>query len=166
MSSVSQSQKTVSEEQVKLYTFEHLLEEQGYLVYTATGCSMMPFLRQRKDIVEIFPLTTLPKKYEVYLYKRGNRYVLHRCVSTSPIIFAGDHNTFKEYDVTNEMILGVMNRAIRDGKSIYPNNYCYRLYYHLWVDFFPVRVYILKSKRYFRAGLRKFKKLLKYNTYD
>lgn len=142
------------------FKFENHLNEKGYLIFTAHGISMMPLIRQHKDIVEIHPLTIYPKKYEVYLYKRGTKYVLHRCISVNPLIFAGDHNTFKEYDVTEGMLLGVMTRVIRDGKSIYPDYTLYKIYYHLWVDFFPVRVIILKVNARFRSGLRMIKHLL------
>ena len=140
--------------------FEEILDEQGYLVYTTRGASMMPLIRQHKDIVEIRPLTVRPKKYDVCLYRRGTKYILHRCISANPLIFVGDRNIVKEYDVTESMLLGVMTRVIRDGKSIYPDNVLYKIYYHLWVDFFPVRVIILKVYARFRSGLSMIKHLL------
>ena len=156
----SHAQEKTIETDTNSRRFEEILEEQGYLVYTTRGISMMPLIRQHKDIVEVQPLAARPKKYDVCLYKRGTKYVLHRCISATPLIFAGDHNTFKEYDVTESMLLGVMTRVIRDGKSIYPGNALYKIYYHLWVDFFPVRVIILKVNARFRSGLRKIKHLL------
>ena len=134
--------------EVKAYTFEGMLEEKGYLVYTNVGVSMMPLLRQRRDIIEIHKQFCRCKKYDVVLYKRGESYILHRVLKVTPsgYIIAGDHNTFKEYDVTDDMILGVMTRMIRDGKSIYPTDWRYKIYSHLWVDFYPIRVLILKLK--------------------
>ncbi len=136
----------IAEEQSKKTSFEELLIKQGYLVYTAKGRSMMPLIRPQKDVVEIRPVISYPKKYDVVLYKRRGQYILHRCISTNPYIFAGDHNTFKEYDITADMILGVMRRVIRNEKSIYPSNLLYKIYYHLWVDFFPIKALILKMK--------------------
>ena len=37
----------------KPITFEELLEQNGYIVYTNVGRSMLPLLRQRRDIIEI-----------------------------------------------------------------------------------------------------------------
>ena len=133
------------------YSFEKMLCTKGYIVYTNVGCSMMPLLREKKDIIEIRPLQMERercKKYDVVLYKRSNIYILHRVLKVTPTgyIIAGDHNTFKEYDVTDDMILGVMTRVIRDGKSIYPTDWRYKIYSHLWVDFYPIRVLILKLK--------------------
>ena len=38
---------------IQFYSFEELLEKDGYIVYTNVGCSMLPLLRQRRDIIEI-----------------------------------------------------------------------------------------------------------------
>ena len=99
----SHAQEKTIETDTNSRRFEEILEEQGYLVYTTRGISMMPLIRQHKDIVEVQPLAARPKKYDVCLYKRGTKYVLHRCISATPLIFAGDHNTFKEYDVTQSI---------------------------------------------------------------
>ncbi len=130
-----------------------MLEKNGYFIYTNVGYSMMPLLRPRRDLIEIRKLSGRAAKYDVVLYRRAREksghYVLHRVLKVLPdgkYIIAGDHNTFKEYDVTDEMILGVMTRVIRGGKSIYPNELKYRLYIHLWCDFFPIRTAILRGK--------------------
>ena len=39
--------------EAKVYTFEEILEEKGFLIYTNVGYSMMPLLRQRRDVIEI-----------------------------------------------------------------------------------------------------------------
>ena len=142
---------------VTFSTFEDLLEKDGYLVYTNVGCSMMPLLRQRRDIIEIRRKAGRCRKYDVALYKRGDRYILHRVLKVLPegYVIAGDHNTFLERDVTDDMILGVMTRVIRDGKSIPVDDWRYRLYVHLWCDFWPVRMAILRAKARARALLRR-----------
>ena len=147
----------------EVYTFEELLDEKGYLVYTNVGFSMMPLLRQRRDVIEIRKKEPgRCKKYDVVLYKRKDKYILHRVMKVTPTgyVIAGDHNTFKEYDVTDDMILGVMTRVIRDGKSVYPTDWRYKLYYHLWVDFYPVRVLILKLKAKAWGAAHRLKRLL------
>ena len=132
------------------YTFEGLLKEKGYLIYTCSGFSMLPLLRQRRDIIEIRPKPAARcRKHDVVLYKRGEQYILHRVLKVLPegYLIAGDHNTFVERDVTDEMILGVMVRVIRDGKSIRPTDWRYRLYVLLWCAPWRLRMLLLKVWR-------------------
>ena len=154
---VSESGRSI----ISTTSIEELLNERGYIVYTNIGYSMMPLLRQKKDVIEIRKKEPgRCKKYDVVLYKQGNRYILHRILRVLPegYIIAGDHNTFLETDVTDGMILGVMTRVIRDGKDITPDNIWYKLYVHLWCDVYPVRMMILKGKmkvRWFTGGVKR-----------
>ena len=135
---------------VRVYSFEELLEEKGYIVYTNVGTSMLPLLRQRRDIIEIRPLAGKPQKYDVLLYKRGETYILHRVLKVRPdggYLIAGDNNIFVERDVTDRMILGKMTRIIRNGREIRTDSdFHYRLYSHIWVDFFPVKCILLRAR--------------------
>lgn len=148
----------------KTYSFEEILKEKGYLVYTNVGTSMMPLLRQRRDLIEIQAKTpgVRFKKYDVVLYKQGNRYVLHRILKVRPddYVIVGDHCIRREYGITDNQILGVMTRVLRDGRTITPDNKKYRLYVHLWCDFYQVRVAILYMKSVFRAVRHKARKLI------
>lgn len=135
------------------YSFERMLSEKGYIIYTNIGYSMLPLLRQRRDIIEIRPCNEERcRKYDVVLYKRGEMYVLHRILKVLPkrYIIAGDHNTFVERDVTDAQIIGVMNRIIRDGREIKMDNVCYRLYVHLWCDPYPIRMFLIRLKSFCR----------------
>ena len=145
----------------KVYTFEDMLKEKGYLVYTNVGMSMMPFLRECRDIIEIRPLTNRAKKYDVVLYKVNHMYILHRILKVRPndYIICGDHNIVREYGITDNMIIGVMVRAIRNGNSIYPTNLKYKCYVHLWCDLFPARAVILYIKRHIVSVYRKLKRI-------
>lgn len=134
----------------KTYTFEDMLSERGYIVYTCKGASMLPLLRQQRDIIEIRPKgENSCKKYDVVLFKRGENYILHRILRVLPdgYIIAGDNNSFLEYDIKDEQIIGIMVRLVRDGKEISMTDKKYRLYVHLWCDFYPVRMFLLRIKR-------------------
>ena len=134
----------------KTYSFKELLSDRGYIIYTCKGTSMMPLLRQHRDIIEIRPKGDHRcKKYDVVLYKRGENYILHRILRVLPdgYIIAGDNNTFLEYGIKDEQIFGVMVRVIRDGKEIRMTDKKYRLYVHIWCDFYPVRMILLRIKR-------------------
>ena len=138
------------EPQVRVYSFEELLEEKGYIVYTNVGTSMLPLLRERRDIIEIRPLERKPEKYDVLLYKRGNTYILHRVLKVKPdgtYLIAGDNNIFVETDVTDAMILGRMTRIIRNRREIkVDEDLRYKVYSHIWVDFFPLKCLILRAR--------------------
>ncbi len=139
------------------HSYEEILAKDGVFVYTNIGYSMMPLLRQRKDIIEISRKTQERcRKYDVVLYKWKGKYILHRVIKVLPEGYKvlGDHNTFIDPPVTDDMILGIMTRVIRDGKSITPDNVWYKLYVHLWCDFYPVRIFLIKVKAFIYRCLR------------
>lgn len=149
--------KKIIEPTVEYMKFEDVLEKEGVLIYTNVGYSMMPLLRQRKDIIEIRKKEPgRCKKYDVVLYKRDKKYILHRVLKVLPdgYIIAGDHNVFIETDIKDKDILGVMKRVVRDGKSITPDNIWYKIYVHLWCDVYPVRMMILRVKWFVYRCLR------------
>lgn len=87
-------------------TFEEQIRKHGYLVYRNVGDSMLPILRQGKDLMVISrkPEDRL-KKYDVPLYKRDNgQYVLHRIlkvrktIMSSVVIIVGGESTESQID--------------------------------------------------------------------
>ena len=142
----------------KVYAFEEILNRDGTLVYTNVGISMMPLLRQHRDLIEIRKKEPgRCKKYDVVLYKRNGQYILHRILRVLPsgYLIAGDNNFFVERDITDADILGVMNRVIRNGKDITMDDPLYRLYVHLWCDCYPLRMFLLRGKAFIGRRLRK-----------
>ena len=149
--------------EVKVMTFEEMLETRGYIVYTNVGHSMMPLLRERRDIIEIRKKGPgRCRKYDVVLYRRGEKYILHRILRVLPegYLIAGDNNAFVERDITDEKIIGVLVRVIRNSgkgkrREITPENKGYRVYVHLWCDFYPLRMGILRVRNFvWRIGSR------------
>lgn len=147
----------------KVTTFEDILTSKGFFAYTNVGTSMLPLLRQRRDIIEICAKkpSVRCKRYDVVLYKLEGKYILHRIlkVRSNDYVLCGDHNIWKEYGITDKQILGVMTRVIRDGKSITPDNIWYKIYVHLWCSFYPIRVMILIVKKAIESVGRRCKKL-------
>ena len=142
-------------------TFKEQLELHGKIIYTNVGTSMMPLLRQGRDVMIIERPTGRLKKYDVPLYIRPDgMYVLHRIlkVRKNDYVICGDHCTVKEYGITDDDIVGVLTGVIRDGKTISTDAFGYKLYYHLWCDFFYIRVFLIKLK-YFMHHV--FKKIFK-----
>lgn len=142
---------------MNVFTYEQMLREKGYIVCTNRGSSMLPLLREHRDIVEIRPKPEgRCRKYDVVLYRRGGDCILHRVLRVLPegYVIAGDHNTFLERDVTDAMILGVLTRVIRDGRSIPVGDWRYRLYVRLWCAPWPLCMAILRGAGLARAVIR------------
>ena len=130
-------------------TFEQELERKGRLTYICVGVSMLPLLRQRRDIITIEKKQGRCKKYDVALYKRPNgSYVLHRVVEVreKDYVILGDNCVNKEYGITEENILGVMTSFVRDGREYSVNNGLYRFYSKLWYAIYPLRRGLKKAK--------------------
>jgi hypothetical protein len=138
-------------------TFEKEIQQNGKLIYTNVGDSMMPLLRQNRDLMIIEKPNGRLKKYDVPLYKRDSgQYVLHRIlkVRKDDYVICGDNRWHREYGITDRHIIGVLTGIIRDGKTISVRDKKYRLYVHLWCDFFYVRAFILRIKHFIK---RRFK---------
>ena len=134
-------------------TYEEELRKNGKIIHTNVGTSMMPLLRQNRDVMIIERPEGRLKRYDVPLYKRKNgQYVLHRIlkVRERDYVICGDHCVKKEYGITDDDIIGVLTGVIRDGKTITMDAPLYKFYYHLWCDFFYIRVAILKFKFFIR----------------
>lgn len=145
-------------------TYEEELSKNGRIIHTNVGTSMMPLLRQNRDVMIIERPNGRLKKYDVPLYKdKAGRYILHRVlkVRENDYIICGDHCTRREYGITDEQIIGVLTGVIRDGKTIKMTDFSYKLYYHLWCDFFYIRVAIIKIKAFWKRGISFIKKRLR-----
>ena len=130
-------------------TFEEQLASHGILIYTNRGDSMMPLIKQDRDLLVIEPVKGRLKKYDVPLYKRDSgQYVLHRIlkVRKHDYVLCDDNRWNKEYGIQDRHIIGVLTAVIRSGKEISVKDRKYRLYVHLWCDLFPIRAFIVHVK--------------------
>jgi len=136
----------------KTYTYEEVLQRDGKLVYKNRGTSMLPLIRENRDLIIIKKKgKERCKKYDVVLYKRNSgQYVLHRIlkVCKDDYVIAGDHCTYKEHGITDSQVLGVLTAVVRDGKTVNTTDKRYLIYSHIWCDFYYIRVLILKSKTF------------------
>ena len=130
-------------------SFEEQLRKNGKLIYTNRGNSMMPLIKEGRDLLIIEPVHGRLKKYDVPLYRRDSgQYVLHRIlkVRAHDYVICGDNRYTKESGITDRHILGVLTGMIRNGKTVSVTDRKYRLYVHLWCDCFPVRALILRTR--------------------
>lgn len=125
---------------------EQILEEQGVYICTTVGKSMFPMLRNRKDTIIVRPISERLHKYDIPLYKRGEDYVLHRIVKVTAdgYVICGDNCLYREYQVTDDDIVGVLTAFYRGERLVNMSGIGYRLYSRLWVAGYPIR-FILKK---------------------
>lgn len=138
-------------------TFEEEIQRTGKLVYTNVGDSMMPMIRQNRDLLIIEKVNGRLKKYDVPLYKRDSgQYVLHRIlkVRQNDYVLCGDNRCHKETGITDRHVIGVLIGIVCDGKTISVRDRKYRLYVHLWCDFFPIRALILKARNFLKRCMK------------
>ncbi len=138
-------------------TFEEEIERSGKIIYTNVGDSMMPLIKQGRDVLVISKPNGRLKRYDVPLYKRDSgQYVLHRIleVRENDYVICGDNRWKKEYGITDGHIIGVLTGMIRDGREIPVTDRKYRIYVHIWCDFFPVRAWIIRTRQFLTRRLR------------
>ena len=137
--------------------FRTELNRNGKIIYTNVGDSMMPLIKQGRDVLIIEKTYGRLKKYDIPLYQRDSgQYVLHRIlkVREKDYVICGDNRWQKETGITDRHIIGVLTGIIRNGKEISVQDGKYQIYVHLWCDFFPVRAFILRTRNFLK---RRFK---------
>lgn len=138
-------------------TFEDEIKRTGRIIYTNVGDSMMPLIKQGRDVLVISAVNGRLKRYDIPLYKRDSgQYVLHRIlkVRKNDYVICGDNRCNKEYGITDRHIIGVLSGIIRDGREIPVTDIKCRIYAHLWCDLFPVRVLIIRIRQIFKRRLK------------
>ncbi len=120
---------------------EEVIKEQGMLVCTTAGTSMYPMLRNRRDTIVVKPCEGRLHKYDVPLYKSGDRYILHRIVKVceDSYVICGDNCERKEYGITDGQILGVLTGFYRGAKQISLDSRWYKMYARIACSMYPVR---------------------------
>ena len=124
---------------------EDVLATEGFYLGPPVGVSMRPMLRNRHDVIMVVPAVRELRRYDVALYRRGEKYVLHRVVgryensSEKGYVICGDNCVTLEY-VPRDNVLGVLSGFYRDGHRIdCEMSRGYHAYSKLWVALFPVR---------------------------
>lgn len=140
-------------------TYEEYLQKYSTLTYRNVGVSMLPLLRQGRDLFTVEKKTDRRcKKYDVVLYRRPNsQYVLHRIVKvkSDSYVILGDNCIEKEYNIKDEDILGVMTEFQRKGKTYSVHCLWYQLYERLWYFLYPFRKARYYLKLRFWGGKQK-----------
>ena len=125
-------------------SYEEYLAEHGSLTYSNVGTSMLPLLRQGRDLFTVRKKgAERCKAGDVVLYRRPpSSYVLHRIVEVRPedYVLLGDNCVNREYGVRDADILGVMTGFVRGGKVHSVDEPGCRAYTALCLQTAPVRI--------------------------
>lgn len=130
-------------------TFEAQLDRHGSFTYRNTGVSMMPLLKQGRDLFTVRKKKSGErlKKYDVALYRRGEQYVLHRVLKLvdGGYVIRGDNCLYME-NVREKDVIGVMTAYVRKGKPHSVHDKVFKRYTRRMLLFSPIRIFIGKSK--------------------
>lgn len=133
-----------------MFSIEQQLDQNGIYVGLTKGVSMRPMLREGKDTIMISPVAGRLKKYDVPLYRKHGSYVLHRVVEVTDkgYVICGDNCVTKEYDVTDEMLVGVLSGFRRGEKYVSVDSNRYLSYAKVWVFLYPVRRLFMRFRAF------------------
>ena len=129
-------------------SYEDYLDKYGELTYSNVGVSMLPLLRQGKDLFIVKKKEKKRcKKGDVVLYRRPpDKYVLHRIIRVreNDYVILGDNCINKEYGIKDSSIIGVMTGFVRNGKQHTVKELSYHLYSYYILHTIPVRIFCKK----------------------
>lgn len=124
-------------------SIETALEEEGEVMSSIAGISMFPMLRNRRDMVVIKKVEGRLKKHDVPLYRLpSGKLVLHRIlkVTDKGYVIRGDNLMNKEYNITDDNIIGVLKAFYRNGKCYdCATSKAYKVYIFFNRVSFPIR---------------------------
>ena len=129
-------------------SLEKYLSEQGRVISANVGVSMLPLLREGKDLFFIEKKGVGRCKVgDVVLYRRKRQYVLRRIIEVRPedYVILGDNCTLKEYGIKDSDILAVMTSFIRNGREHSVNEVTYKVYSFVWMRMTPLRIFFRRK---------------------
>ncbi len=139
-------------------SIEDVLEKEGVIAAVISGVSMSPLLKTHRDMVVLTRVDGILKKYDIALYKSGDKYVLHRVIKVladkKVYIIRGD-NTYRKETVPFESVLAYLTSFNRKGKSISCKKISYRFYSAFWNFIYPFRNFLRRYKNWLGKIYRK-----------
>ena len=123
------------------------LDKYGVFASGTLGRSMRPLFREGKDVVIVGKCSAPPKKYDVVMYGRTGKCVLHRVIRKKQDmnIIRGDNTYTLEY-IHDDEILGILMEFNRGKKHHTVNERGYRIYSIVWNFIYPLRHMIVFLK--------------------
>ena len=130
--------------------FEQELATHGSIIFINRGVSMLPLLRQDRDVMVIERRgAERCRKYDAVLFRRDNgQYILHRILKLldGGYFIVGDNCTDGEF-VREEQVLGVLKSVRRNGRTIRVTDPGYRFYVRVLR---PIHRALIRPKQFLR----------------
>ena len=136
------------------------IAEQGRAFFYTKGFSMLPMLKEGRDVSVLVPLSGEPARGDVVLFirpQKDNQLVLHRVIKKKDedtYIIRGD-NTFFNEPVKRDNIKALLEGFFRKGKYYdCKRSKRYKTYSFLRMFFFPPRKFFRKTLRQAAAKIK------------
>ncbi len=145
----------------KMTSFEEELAEKGRLVYKNAGTSMLPMIREDRDVIVLERCGgNDPGRFDVVLFRRPDvrgrgEYVLHRILKRDRdgnYLIAGDNCSSLE-KVHPDQILARLTEVKRGNRTVRMTDLAYRIYVYLWCAPYPLRFLLVKGKAQIRLAV-------------
>ena len=144
-------------------SLEELLNRDGHLAFTNKGVSMMPLLREDRDVMLIERKgSERCMQLDAVLFRRPEirgkgAYVLHRILKVyddGTYWIVGD-NCISGETVAESQILGILTGVVRNGKTMSVKDWKYQLYVNTWCRWYHLRFVCLRARRLLGRLMRK-----------
>ncbi len=108
------------------------LNNEGKVIFTPKGSSMRPLLSGENSVV-IEKISRRLKKNDIpfIFIKKTNSFIIHRVIKVEKnglYVTCGDNNIQKEYNISDNDILGIVTGYYKNGKLKSFNSYGYKIY--------------------------------------
>ena len=124
-----------------------VIKNDGKVSIIASGVSMEPFIKNKKDVVTLVEAGRKLRKGDVPLYRRGNgKVVLHRVIGEDKngYIMRGDNQWTNEYGIKDENILALLYSVKKGSREFKKDSAFCRLY-----EFFLPLIRLVKKSKNF-----------------
>lgn len=140
----------------KQESIEEVLVHHGVFIGPTMGISMLPMLKSGRDTIVVRPKEGRLQPLDVALYKREEKYVLHRVlkVTDTGYIIRGD-NCYYDEIVPEHDVIGVLTEFFRKDKHYYCTDEEYLRYAKKRVKRYQSRRFFVLAKRKTVAAIKK-----------
>lgn len=136
-------------------SIEELLSSGQTYVGPTFGTSMQPVIFEGKTSIVVEPKTERLKKFDVVLFRHGDKYILHRIIKVYPEgYFTRGDNCIQGEWVLEKDALGVLKEFYVEDKHVLCTDKKYNRYAKRRVRTYPVRRTWLKLKQLARRILK------------
>lgn len=124
-----------------------LVQEGREVSIIVAGNSMSPFLVHQRDTVWFrAPEQELCVGDIVFFQRKNGQFVMHRICKVEPegYYIVGDAQLEIEGPVRREQIFAVITKVQRKGKWVYPGDFWWDFFAHVWLRIIPFRRIIIR----------------------